>query len=197
MKILRQADYRTMPWKNGGGETTEIVVSPPAASLDDFDWRISMARVKGDGPFSIFTGIDRTLSILNGQGMNLSIDGAAHTLTQDSAPLPFPADVPTTATLVDGAITDLNVMSRRGVVRHNVERVALTGTKTIATRGEDLVVFCDQGVISISGPGREQQARLETRDTLIEDNAHGAWVISGAMTVEKPSVIYVIWLRTL
>lgn len=193
MRLLRQTDYRTMPWKNGGGETTEIVVSPAGAGLDDFDWRISMALVKGDGPFSVFNGIDRTLSILAGEGMNLTIDGAAHTLTQDSAPLPFPADVATTATLVNGAITDLNVMSRRGVIRHNVERIALTGGRTIATRGEDLLVFCGQGAVDIFGPGLGQDAHLESRDTLIQIDAHGAW----AIRAETSAVVYVIRLRTL
>jgi hypothetical protein len=60
--LLRAADHRTMPWKNGGGETTEIAVSPPHAGLADFDWRISMAKVASDGSFSIFPEIDRTFS---------------------------------------------------------------------------------------------------------------------------------------
>jgi environmental stress-induced protein Ves len=47
-----------MPWKNGGGETTEIAVFPDGAGLSDFDWRVSMARVDGDGPFSSFPGIE-------------------------------------------------------------------------------------------------------------------------------------------
>ncbi|MDP1908248.1 MAG: HutD family protein, partial [Hyphomicrobium sp.] len=43
MRILRAKDYRRMPWKNGGGETTEIAISPEGAALDSFDWRVSMA----------------------------------------------------------------------------------------------------------------------------------------------------------
>ena len=68
MRILRAESYRRMPWKNGGGETTEIAVSPEGAGLDDFDWRVSMARVESSGPFSLFAGIDRTLAILEGEG---------------------------------------------------------------------------------------------------------------------------------
>ncbi|MBP1849224.1 HutD/Ves family protein [Rhizobium halophytocola] len=123
MRILRAGDYKTMPWKNGGGETTEVLASPPGASLNDFDWRVSMATVAADGPFSSFPGIDRTLSILDGAGMTLSIgDGAPVTLETTSPPLTFAADAPTTAWLVDGPIRDLNVMSRRGRVAHAVER---------------------------------------------------------------------------
>ncbi|MBV9975040.1 MAG: HutD family protein, partial [Hyphomicrobiales bacterium] len=61
MRVLRAGQHRRMPWKNGGGETTEIIASPEGAGLDEFDWRISMARVATDGPFSRFAGVDRTL----------------------------------------------------------------------------------------------------------------------------------------
>ncbi|TIN81446.1 MAG: HutD family protein, partial [Mesorhizobium sp.] len=71
MRILRAAEYRSMPWKNGGGVTTEIAVSPSGAGLDDFDWRVSMARVELSGPFSQFAGIDRTLAVLEGEGIVL------------------------------------------------------------------------------------------------------------------------------
>ena len=109
MKVLRSAAYQRMPWKNGGGETTEILVSPQGAALSDFDWRISMALVNADGPFSAFPGIDRTLSILEGAGITLTIASVPHILTLSSPPLPFPGDAPAHAVLIGGPITDLNV----------------------------------------------------------------------------------------
>ena len=124
MKVLRAADFRTMAWKNGGGETTEIIVSPPGASMDDFDWRVSMARVASDGPFSLFSGIDRSLTLLEGAGMTLEIAGmGVHHLTLTSAPLAFPGDVAVKSRLTAGPILDLNVMTRRGVYQAAVERV--------------------------------------------------------------------------
>lgn len=123
MKILRASDYKRMPWKNGGGETVEIAVFPAGASIEDFDWRISMATVASDGPFSIFPGIDRTLSILAGAGMELTIDGdTSLVLDLNSEPCPFPADKPVLAKLVNGVVTDLNVMTRRGRFSHRVSR---------------------------------------------------------------------------
>ena len=65
MKILRPADYRSMPWKNGAGTTIEIAVFPEQAGLDDFVWRVSRAQVVADGGFSHFAGIDRSLALLH------------------------------------------------------------------------------------------------------------------------------------
>ena len=66
---------RRMPWMNGGGETIEIAVSPEGAGLASFDWRVSMARVTQPGPFSSFTGVDRTLAILDGAGLTVAVAG--------------------------------------------------------------------------------------------------------------------------
>lgn len=121
MKILRAADYRRMAWKNGKGETVEIAVYPPQASVNDFDWRISMAAVVEDGAFSVFEGIDRTLSVLSGEGIVLSVEGEADvTLRQETPPHAFAADAATSARLLSDAITDLNVMTRRGRFTHRV-----------------------------------------------------------------------------
>ncbi len=91
MRILRASSHRTMPWKNGGGSTTEIAVAPDGAGIDAFDWRISMAVVAADGPFSEFPGVDRTLSILDGAGLVLRGIGAGPVrLDRTTAPFAFP-----------------------------------------------------------------------------------------------------------
>jgi uncharacterized protein len=133
MKILRAADYRRMPWKNGKGETVEITVFPAGASVADFGWRVSMAPVVADGAFSNFEEIDRTLSILTGEGMALSVEGIAGVvLGTASAPFSFPGDAATHAVLTQGPITDLNVMTRRGRFSHRVKRLETAGEVAIA-----------------------------------------------------------------
>jgi environmental stress-induced protein Ves len=124
VKIVRASECRTTAWKNGGGSTMEIAVAPAGASLDDFDWRVSMARVASDGPFSEFAGIDRTLAILKGDGLTLTIgDAAPVVLDQNSEPIHFPGDTPTSARLLAGEIIDLNVMTRRGRFEHRLRRI--------------------------------------------------------------------------
>ena len=101
----------------------EIAVWPPGADMDTFDWRISMATVAQGGPFSVFPGVDRILTVLEGE-LTLTIDGAAlRTLDPQSAPLPFPGDVPVVAESPPRPVTDLNVMLRRGRARASVSRL--------------------------------------------------------------------------
>jgi environmental stress-induced protein Ves len=169
MKVLRASDYKRMPWKNGGGETVEIAVFPPSASVNDFDWRISTATVAADGPFSIFSGIDRTLSILDGNGMALQIDGKAPILlTKERAPLAFAADIPVHATLPDGAITDLNVMTRRGRFDHDVNR--LTGDFRVKKEREtDTILLLATGTVSVEAGGK--RFGLNALDALLVNDA--------------------------
>ena len=80
-----------------------------------------MARVASDGPFSDFPGIDRTLAVIKGSGLVLTIgDDAPVTLSTESDPVSFPGDTPTSARLMAGEITDLNVMTRRGRFSHRL-----------------------------------------------------------------------------
>lgn len=121
--ILRAATLRPVPWKNGGGVTTEYAVHPVGAGFDDFDWRISRANVASDGPFSRFPGIDRTLTVLSGAGIVLYFADRAVRLTPRDPPFTFPGDVAVTGTLIDGPIDDLNIMTRRGRWQHRIERL--------------------------------------------------------------------------
>lgn len=143
-----------MPWKNGGGETVEVIVHPEGAGLSDFGWRVSMATVASDGPFSVFPGIDRTLAVLSGDGMALSIEGLGDKLlTPVCAPLAFPADAPTSARLTNGQITDLNVMTRRGAFRHTLRHhVVDAATMLGVSQGERLVLaLAPMGVSTAEG----------------------------------------------
>ena len=160
-----------MPWKNGGGVTTEIVVSPAASGLDDFDWRVSMARVENGGPFSQFAGIDRTLAVLEGEGISLDIDGRPSVaVTRAAAPLSFPADAPTMAALISGPITDLNVMTRRGRMTHAVERLLISAPLEIQLETDTTLILSLDAEITVAGTN---PARLGPLDTLLVGRSAG------------------------
>ncbi|QTD45723.1 HutD/Ves family protein [Ottowia testudinis] len=117
---FRLADIAPTPWKNGGGATREIVCWPPGAALDGFDWRISVATIAADGPFSVFPGIDRSITLLAGDGVLLHGAHATHRLDAPLAPFAFAGESPIHATLLGGASEDFNVMTRRGRCRAQV-----------------------------------------------------------------------------
>ena len=172
MRIVRANDCRTTPWKNGGGSTTEIAVAPPGATLDNFDWRISMARVASDGPFSEFTGIDRTLSIVKGSGLALTIgDAVSVVLDRNSEPIRFPGDRSTSARLLAGEIIDLNVMTRRGRFEHRLQRLRAPAQCEFDGHDIAVVVACSSDVTLTS---RDNVISLANGDAAILEHAGDA-----------------------
>lgn len=110
------------PWKNGGGVTREIACHPPSANMQDFDWRISIAHIARDGDFSVFEGVDRVITLLEGGGVHLSsADGSVlHALDTPLQPFAFSGDAAVHGRLLNGDCHDFNVMTRRGVCQAEV-----------------------------------------------------------------------------
>ncbi|MBM3986021.1 MAG: hypothetical protein FJ296_10095, partial [Planctomycetes bacterium] len=73
LRVLRAADARRVPWRNGRGVTEELALAPPGASFErgDFDWRVARATVAQAGPFSAFPGFERVLVVVQGAGLRL------------------------------------------------------------------------------------------------------------------------------
>ena len=130
MRILYARDRVAVPWKNGGGTTSEVAAHPAGAGFDTFGWRVSIARVERGGPFSIFPGIDRRIGLFEGR-MKLAITGQGDVeLSSASAPLAFPGDAKTECELIE-PVTDLNVMTRRGKFASRMERRILRDVTTL------------------------------------------------------------------
>lgn len=141
-------------WKNGGGLTREIAMMPPGAGLADFTWRVSIAEIAQDGPFSAFPGVDRQILLLAGAGARLrsEAEGMDHLLNEPLVPFAFAGEAAVTASLLDGPSQDLNVMTRRGVVRAEVE-VARNGLQIVQIEACDgLVLLAVRGSWRIDGP---------------------------------------------
>lgn len=144
--LIPFASLSPVPWKNGGGSTTEIAIEPPDAGFDDFLWRISLATISADGPFSVFPGVDRTLALVEGHGVTLEIDGLEKTmLCADDPVISFAGESVVQARLNRGATTDFNVMTRRGRCRHQFGSRRLTGQSDFAPRGDVTVLFLAEG----------------------------------------------------
>lgn len=148
------------PWKNGGGTTQEIACWPPGAGLSDFGWRVSIATIAAPGPFSVFAGIDRSIMLLEGEGVRLrSRDGRIdHRLDIAQRPFAFAGDAEIDCTLQGGASSDFNVMTRRGQWQAEVRVLEGAAATEAAPHGVLLALrgdwrLNDQGQVCREGEG--------------------------------------------
>jgi uncharacterized protein len=145
---------RSVPWRNGLGSTREVAIDPPDGSVDaGFRWRVSCAGVAADGPFSSFPGVDRSLWLLRGDGVELDVAGRTLRLEQPWQRADCAGEGPVTARLLGGPIDDLNVMVRRADVSTAAElhEVAEGATLPLALPAGQHVVLGLRGVLTVFG----------------------------------------------
>lgn len=134
IRIQRAAGRAEMQWKNGGGVTQEVAVSPPGSGFADFNWRISIATVTAGGPFSVFPTTDRELVVLKGT-LRLAIEGRGEVVVQPgSSSVRFAGDVPCIGEPQDAPVTDVNVMTRRGEFSSRTTWLAVERQSTVRAR---------------------------------------------------------------
>ena len=113
LTILSPETFKTIPWKNGLGHTTELAINS-GGNLDNFDWRLSIASVINDGDFSNFSGYQRHLVLIEGEGLILDHrNGDIDKLTNLLDLAHFDGGNNTCGRLVNGAIKDFNIMTNK------------------------------------------------------------------------------------
>ena len=130
LTILSPEAFKTIPWKNGLGHTTELAINN-GGNLDYFDWRLSIASVVNDGEFSNFSGCQRNLVLIEGSGLILDHgNGDIDKLTNLLDIAHFDGGNKTYGSLVNGAIKDFNVMTNQQSFNAQVD--GYTGTKDLS-----------------------------------------------------------------
>ncbi|WP_338767191.1 HutD family protein [Massilia sp. METH4] len=174
--LIQYASLNPTPWKNGGGCTTEILASPPGATLDDFDFRISLATIAQSGPFSIFPGVDRTLSLVDGGSVVLDVGNERKVALSDREPVvAFPGEVPVSVT-VDGSPTvDFNVMTRRDRCSHQVERRVFRDYSELERRSALTILFLADGDTLTVHSERERMSMVRYDAVVLDREQH--WVL--------------------
>jgi environmental stress-induced protein Ves len=99
-----------MPWANGRGTSYEIASDRNESG--EWTWRLAMAPVNEDGPFSRIECVNRSLVVVEGAGMLLSVDRKKLQCLPMQV-VRFRGDAITEAALLDGPIMDINLMVRR------------------------------------------------------------------------------------
>ena len=131
LKLLHAHDYKRVRWKNDGGWTTEIAREPGDAARVVL-WRISIADIESDGPFSSFPGVARELMLLAGSGIELDIDdGEPLRLTERFQRVRFEGESRVDCRLLAGPTRDFNVMTQRDAVRAEVMGRPLVGSMVL------------------------------------------------------------------
>lgn len=117
-KIIALDKQQVMPWKNGGGTTRELCRLDDSAGML---WRASVATISESGPFSVFPGCDRIISLISGKAVQLNFADGERLDLRMFRPHHFSCDRNVSA-LIEDQSRDLNVIWRRAdaEVHHDV-----------------------------------------------------------------------------
>jgi environmental stress-induced protein Ves len=149
IELIAANNFKRMPWKNGKGETTELIANHDPLT-NELLYRLSIASVSLDGDFSDFSGFQRTLMMIAGNGIALSHQSqethiSAHipiqTLTRQYQYCNFDGGWKTKAKLIDGPITDFNVIFNPQRISAKVSVVKEGESNAIENTTNELLLF--------------------------------------------------------
>ncbi|WP_456292090.1 HutD/Ves family protein [Pseudomonas sp. AK106] len=191
LTVLRAADYPRMPWKNGGGSTEEIT-RDAGEGLEGFGWRLSIADIAESGGFSVFFGYQRIITVLQGAGMTMTIDGKDSEPLLPSDPFAFSGDSAVSCTLLDGPIRDFNLIYSPARYRARLQWIDVMQPQRFFSSADVFVVFstAEQMAANI---GEHPPQMLEKHDCLQLENAPGA-LVEAVLYAPRPSRVCVIEL---
>ena len=169
MRVQRFGEHRAMPWANGLGTSYEVASDRNVDGV--WTWRVAIAPVVLDGPFSVMPGVDRELVVIEGNGMVLNVDDESVKCMPGQV-VRFSGDSVTIARLVDGPAVDLGLMTVRGSVTGSMLVVVDVGDVT----DSNVIVAIGDAVF---GDENGRQYRLGIKDALIEGRGHQLVLLSG------------------
>ncbi|MBK9444514.1 MAG: HutD family protein [Comamonadaceae bacterium] len=142
LNIVSLKDVRPSPWRNLGGVTHELVTWPKG---ERWVWRMSVAQIDQNGPFSCFVGVQRWFAVLDGAGVCLTLDQRTYDLRPHSAPLSFDGGTPLDCRLTDGPAQAFNLMLQRDQASALMMRVNGSQTTCLKTSKIIAVYAIDTG----------------------------------------------------
>lgn len=136
--LLGKDHQRRQRWANDGGWTTMLAEHP--RELDgaaELLWRLSIAEIDRDGPFSLLPGRARELILLDGNGLELhGSDITDMRVNLRLSSLHFCGDAVLHCRLINGPVRVFNVMTRRADTHAKVIARPLQGV---------MILFADIG----------------------------------------------------
>lgn len=157
VRLYKAADYRRMPWRNGAGTTQEVACNP-GGSAAAFDWRLSLADVGQDGAFSSYSGYQRIITVLEGQGMELTVDGRRHAPLAPREAYAFSGDAQVDCRLTGGPIRDFNLMYAPARYQARLQWVSGCSEWVFHSSARSVLVLNAGGALSLSVGDAQYQA---------------------------------------
>lgn len=198
LTIISPDQFKQIPWKNGKGTTTELAIND-GGTLDDFEWRLSIASVVEDGAFSDFSGYWRNLVLISGSGISLqhTLNGETKTdqLTRLLHVSSFDGGRKTYGKLLGKSskvgISDFNIMTKKE--QFNAEVNTYTNEETVKIKPCDICfVYSLNSPSTIKTTPEEQELPSEHLLRINSPKANTT-TLNGKMMI----VIYLFKLKTL
>ncbi|HEX4442384.1 MAG TPA: HutD family protein [Galbitalea sp.] len=158
--ILPALDRVVVPWKNGNGTTQQVAISPATATIDNFDWRVSVATISGDSPFSQFEGVSRWIMPLDPEGFTMRVEGETTRLADREA-FAFNGGSTVRAIKVRPGALDLSLMVRNSIARGSLLALVVQDETAIAAGPNESVV-----IVVLEGSPSVDETVLEILDAI-------------------------------
>ena len=169
MRVQRFGEHRAMPWANGLGTSYEVASDRNADG--EWTWRVAIAPVVLDGPFSVMPGVDREMVVIEGNGMVLNVDSES-VKCEPGQVVRFFGDSVTIASLVDGPVVDLGLMTVRDSV---IGSMVVTADAGDVIETDVLVAIGDAVFEDKDG----KHYILGSKDALLDVRGHQLALLSG------------------
>ena len=184
IELITPMQWQTQRWQNGGGITHQLCRRDDKHGML---WRLSIAEVASDGPFSRFDNIDRIILLLTGGGFSLHGVGAKlQVLDTPLMPFAFAGETAIHCTLLDGAVRDFNLMTRRDTVQAQLKVLTIgSAIQTLPLSVQTLIYIASGSVNAMLGAKR---LTLQAQHTLSLSNESGNLQLSSS---DSAQVIYI------
>lgn len=176
VNIITPQQWQTQRWQNGGGITHQLCRQDDEHGML---WRLSVAEVVNDGPFSRFEHIDRVIMLLDGTGFSLYGTGAEpQVLDTALTPFSFAGETAIYCRLSGGAVRDFNLMTRRGELTASLQVLPVYNKPQRLALGQQTILFVARG--QVEAVVNSQNCTLDTEHSLLLSDESGTLQLSAS-----------------
>lgn len=184
IEVITPAQWQTQRWQNGGGITHQLCRQEDKHGML---WRLSIAEVASNGPFSRFDNIDRIILLLKGEGFSLhGVGDKPQVLNTPLTPFAFAGETAIHCMLLHGAVRDFNLMTRRGAVQAELQVLTIGSAVQALPLSTQTLIYVASG--SVNAVLAARHITLQAQHTLSLNNKTDTLQLS---SIDSAEVIYI------